>query len=149
MSFIQDVRSGIRSFHRVMLRFTFWLGIVMVAIVLLKIWFLPQVPTMQYSELIQQVDRNNVRNAAFEISRDSVEVLVELREPQEQFKTTVATGKTEDLTNRFSQKGVPTTTAEVLARDSLAFYVAIAFVVLFFALWFFVMKLKIRQAERK
>ena len=149
MSFTQIVRLGIRSFHRVMLRFIFWLGIVIVAIVLLKIWFLPQVPTMQYSELIQQIDRNNVRNAEFEISKDSVEVLVELREPQEQFKTTAPKGKTEDLTNRLSQKGVPIAAVEVLARGSPAFYGAIAFVVLFFALWFFVMKLKIWQAERK
>lgn len=150
MSIWRTIRRGFNSLQLVMWTFTFGVGILLVAVVVLKL-FLPAAPPKQidHAELLRQLDAGNVEEAHFLRSGNGVEIDGELRNPSENFEARVAEGEIENLQARLRAKGVSATVSNEIPRGSFGYYAAFAFFILFFVAFFLIARFQIRRLRRR
>ena len=122
----------------------FWLFMLLLAVVLWKMSSTRpdsgRRDELNYSDFMQQVDKNNVASAQLLMGQSTSRVRGALREPGKQYSTTVPKEVIPDLTERLRKQGVPVTVSE--AKDS-TFVSAIfnfAPLVLLVFFWIFMMK---------
>jgi|ERR1700689_4472133 ATP-dependent Zn protease len=151
MSFSRSVRLGFNSLQLLIWNVGFWIGILMIAVVVLKMIFVSptQRPELGHSELMRQIDAGNIQEAKFIRSKGGVEIRGTIRNPPSDFRTTIAEGEITDLTARLKTKGVATTIADEIPRGSLGYYATFGFVILFFAGFFFLGRFQIKRLKRK
>jgi ATP-dependent Zn protease len=134
-----------------MLNIAFWIGVLAVAVIVLKIVLVSptQRPELGRSELMRQIDAGNIQEAKFVRSKGGVEIRGTIRKPPSDFRKTISEGEIGDLTARLQAKGIAMNVAEEVPRGSLRYYATFGFVILFFAVWFFLVRFQVKRLKRK
>jgi ATP-dependent Zn protease len=151
MSFSRTARVGFNSLQLLILNFAFWIGVLAIAVIVLKIVFVSPSPRqrLDHSELMRQIDAGNIQEAKFIRSTSGVEIRGTIRNPPGDFKTTIAEGEMGDLTARLQSKGIASSVADEIPRGSSRYYATFGFVIAFFAGWFFLVGFQIKRLKRK
>lgn len=137
-------------FTLTLLRLTFWLLTLLVFITAVRIMS-PKQPTreLEYAELGHQIDNRNVTHAQFVKVRGSVIVTGELRNPSENFRSTVPDGQIESLAKHLGNPSLASNIPTELPRGSLVNWVTTSFVVFVFAAIFFLLNFLIARLKRR
>ncbi len=125
----------------------FWLLMVVLAAVLWKManngkGSGPSAPpsSLNYSDFMAQVDKNNVSSLKIVESPATAEVEGQLREPQERFRTTVPKETIPALTDRLRKQGVPVEVSEDNSVSWPRLLVNILPFLIILALWIFMIR---------
>jgi ATP-dependent Zn protease len=151
MSFSRAVRAGFNSLQLLIWNFSFWIGILLVVVVVLKIIFASPTQRREFdhSELLREIDAGNIQEAKFVRSKDGIEIDGAIRNPHGDFKAAIAEREVDDLTARLRAKGVSAPVADEIPRGSLGYYATFGLLILFFAVWFFLVRFQIKRLKRK
>ena len=101
---------------------------------------------LPYSELVQQIDNGNVRSATIITSKSGVEISGVLKLQDKSFAVPLKSGDVENLRNRLTQAGVPTSSAEKLDLGSLRTYEVIGETVVAFVIFLAVVLWRLKKA---
>jgi ATP-dependent Zn protease len=100
-----------------------------------------------YSEFMDQVDRNNVREVTIYPSTTSYDVEGEWREPPKKVRVTIIKESASELIKALRDKGVPIRVEEVSRPDWINFLLTAA--PLFLLVGFWMVMMRQMQAKRK
>lgn len=114
----QSRRPGLTSAVRMSL---FWLMMIALAAVL---WLVsskspnsPGVAEMSYSDFVSQVDQNNVASAKFLESRSTTQIQGQLRQPAQNFTSTIPNQAVTDLLQRLRKQGTTIDVREAMGAN--------------------------------
>lgn len=150
MTSLRKAEIGWSYFSLTLLRVTFWLLVLLVFIVAVRLMSPKQPPReLEYAELGHQIDAHNVIRARLVKLRDRVIVTGELRDPSENFRSAVPDGQIESLAEHLGNPSLATNIPKELPRGSLVYWVTTAFVLLVFATIFFLLNFLIVRFKRR
>ena len=151
MSLSRSIRVGFNSLQLLILNITFWIGVLAIAVIVLKIVFVSssEPRRLDHSELMRQIDAGNIQEAKFIRSKSGVEIRGTIRNPPGDFRSAIAEGEIGDLTVRLQTKGVATTIANEIPRGSPGYYATFGFAILFFAGFFVLVRFQIKRLKRR
>jgi ATP-dependent Zn protease len=140
-------RFGFKVLRAIALCFVLGCGLLLVALVLFR-FVSGRVPVRQlnYSELIQEIDKGNVSKASIDTSKDSLDVTGILRHPENSFSVPLEQMQIEDLRKHLSQAGTQTSIAEKVEPGSIKAYGLIGEIVLFLIAFFLVVGWQLNRA---
>jgi ATP-dependent Zn protease len=122
-----------------MVFFLFALGFGILAIFIIGFRLLSgplPVQQLSYSELLQQIDNENVRSATILTSKKSgIKIAGVIKVPEKSFTVPLETTQIENLRKHLVRAGVPTTSAEELETGSLGRYVVVGQTIVVFAIF--------------
>jgi ATP-dependent Zn protease len=153
MNFAHRARSTLNTGRMVFFVFALGVGILLIFVISFRlISGQSAAQTLNYSELLQQLDNGNVRSATIVTSKSGVEISGVLKLQEKSFTVPLESGDVENLRKRLAQAGVPTSSAEKLERGSLRTYEVIgetvAVFVIFFAVVIWGLKKAILESKR-
>jgi ATP-dependent Zn protease len=149
VTFVPQTRqdSGMSPVVRTLL---FWVLMMMLAVVM---WRMASNSSkekpaegMTYSDFLTQVDKNNVGAAHLYESRDTAEIIGQLRQPPDKFRVTVPKETIPDLTERLSKQGAAVEVSNSAESNRLNTALNVLVFVMLIAVWIFMMRR--RQALR-
>lgn len=150
MSFAPNPRygTGLSPVFRTVL---FWALMVALAVVLWRMVSAPKAtgPANQisYSNFLQQVDNNNIGTATFALSRNTADVSGELRQPSQEYRTTVPKESVSDLTDRLRKLGANVNISESPKQTWQSYLINLAPLVILVGFWIFMMnRMRSRQS---
>jgi hypothetical protein len=151
MTFSRVARVGFNSLQLLIFNIAFWIGVLAIAVIVLKIVFVsPSEPRrLDHSELMRQIDAGNIQEAKFIRSKSGVEIRGTIRNSPGDFRSAIAEGEIGDLSARLQVKGIVTSVADEIPRGSARYYATFGFVILFFAGWFFLVRFQIKRLKRR
>jgi ATP-dependent Zn protease len=146
----QTVQLGVNTIRRMMLAFIFGCGVLMIVVVTVR-FFSGPLPTrnLSYSDLIQEIDQGNVREATIRTSKVRADVTGHLRKSADLFEVQLQTAEIESLKFHLQQGHIPTTSAEIVEPGSFGYYAFFAGVILFFPVFFFIVIMKMKALKLK
>jgi hypothetical protein len=146
MKTLGKTRLGLTYVELLLFRLMFWLVILLVPIVALRM-ILPGRPArvMEYGTLVDNIDAGNVVSATFTNLKDGEEIRGELHTPREPFRTAISIGQIESLTTHLRSRGVTTRTVSDIPRGSIAYWGAMVLAVLPLAAFLFLFRFQIKR----
>jgi ATP-dependent Zn protease len=122
----------------------FWALMVALASVL---WLSSKTPkgrnsghSLSYSDFLQQVDKNNIGGTRFELADNTADVSGNLREPAQEYATTVPRESVPDLADRLRKQGAVVYIAEAPKQTRVGFLMNLAPLLLLVGFWIFMMQ---------
>lgn len=129
----------------------FWMFIVLLTVVLWRMITAPKssagAEQATYSDFMNQVDRNNVREVTIYAAQNSYEVEGAWREPDRRFRLTIIKESASELIKELREKGVPISMQEVTRADWINFLLTAA--PLFLLVMFWIVMMRQMQAKQK
>jgi hypothetical protein len=117
MTTLRRAQIGWSYFHLTRFRIAFWLLVLMVVIVAVKVMLPSQPPReLGYGALVHEIDAGNIVSATFTKLKDSEEIRGELRTPPETFRTAISNEPIESWAESLRSRGVKTSTAREIPR---------------------------------
>jgi hypothetical protein len=131
-------------------RIVFWLGILFVVVVGLRLMNLGPPPrALGYAELIHQIDNGNVARTEFRNTKDGVILTGELRGPGESFRTLVPNDQIEALAARLGNPGLANHMTAEMTRPSLAFWGILAVAMFGLLAYLVIARFWVKQSKRR
>ncbi|MFY9729750.1 MAG: ATP-dependent metallopeptidase FtsH/Yme1/Tma family protein [Candidatus Acidiferrales bacterium] len=122
----------------------FWVLMILLAFVIFKMTSQsdggPTSRPLNYSDFMEQVDKNNVAEGKFFMSQNTADFDGQLRSPAERIRATVPKDDFSALTARLRQQGARIEIAESRRSDWKASVANFAPLILLVAFWIFMMK---------
>ena len=148
MNLAHRARVALNTAQMLFLLFAFGVGILAIFVIGFRLLSGPlPVQQLSYSELLQQIDNENVHRATILTSKKSgTKISGATKVPEKSFTVPIETTQIENLRKHLVQAGVPTTSAEELEIGSLGRYVVIVGTVVVFAIFFAVVLWKLKKA---
>jgi ATP-dependent Zn protease len=142
---------GFNYFRLVLLRSIFWIGVLTLAVIVLKMTVLRPTPPreLRYDDLVQQIENGNVARVRFLRSTEGTKITGELRNSAGSFSAPISDDQIESMTARLSSKGISAVTVQENGPNSLAFWGVWIFVGLFFLGFFLILKFQIARVNRR
>ncbi|MFZ0521197.1 MAG: ATP-dependent metallopeptidase FtsH/Yme1/Tma family protein [Candidatus Acidiferrales bacterium] len=150
MTSLRKAQIGWSYFNLTLFRTAFWLLVLMIVIVALRV-MLPSQPPREvgYGALVHEINAGNIVSATFTKLKDGEEIRGELRTPPETFRTAISNDQTESLTESLRSRGVKTDTAREFPRGSLVYWGASAIAVLPVVAFLFLFRFQIKRLKRR
>jgi cell division protease FtsH len=102
---------------------------------------------ISYSDFLQQVDKNNIGAATFVLADNTADVSGNLRDPAQEYTTTVPRESVSDLTDRLRKQGTVVNISEAPKQTRANFLVNLAPLLLLVGFWIFMMnRMRVKQA---
>jgi cell division protease FtsH len=95
---------------------------------------------ISYSDFLQQVDKNNIATAIFALSQNTADVSGNLREPVQDYRTTVPKESVSDLTDRLRKVGANVSVSESSKQSWQTYLANLAPLLLLVGFWIFMMQ---------
>jgi ATP-dependent Zn protease len=142
---------GFNYFRLVLLRSIFWIGVLTLAVIVLKLTVLRPTPPRElpYDNLVQQIDQGNITRVRFLKSAEGTKIIGELRNPAGSFRTQASDDQIESMTARLSSKGISAVTVQENGPNSPAFWGVWIFVALTFLGFFLILNFQIARVKRR
>jgi len=141
VSFAPNPRHGM-GMSPVVRTVLFWALMVALASVL---WLTSNTPkgngrSISYSDFLQQLDKNNIAAATFALSQNTADVSGNLREPVQEYRTTVPKENVTDLTDRLRKAGANVSVSESSKQNWQTYLANLAPLLLLVGFWIFMMQ---------
>lgn len=143
MSFAPNPRRGM-GMSPVVRTVLFWALMVALASVL---WLTSNTPkgrgsgrSISYSDFLQQADKNNIATSTFALSQNTADVSGNLREPAQEYRTTVPKESVSDLTDRLRKAGADVSVSEASKQNWQTYLANLAPPLLLVGFWIFMMQ---------
>jgi len=141
VSFAPNPRRGM-GMSPVVRTVLFWALMVALASVL---WLTSNTPnsrarSISYSDFLQQVDKNNIATATFALSQNTADVSGNLREPVQEYRTTVPKENVTYLTDRLRKAGANVSVSEASKQNWQTYLANLAPLLLLVGFWIFMMQ---------
>jgi cell division protease FtsH len=122
----------------------FWALMVALASVL---WFTSKAPkgragghSISYSDFLQQVDKNNIATATFGMAQNTADVSGNLREPTQEYQTTVPRDDASDLIERLRKQDANVEVTESIRQNRDNLIMNFAPLLLLVGFWIYIMR---------
>jgi ATP-dependent Zn protease len=96
--------------------------------------------SISYSDFLQQADKNNIGGAAFVLADNTADVSGNLREPAQEYATTVPRESVADLADRLRKQGTVVYISEASKKSRVSFLMNLAPLLLLVGFWIFMMQ---------
>lgn len=120
----------------------FWCAVILVAVFLWQMVSIPSnsVEEMRYSEFLDQVQKNNIRQLAINVSQNTSEGRGQLRDSAKPFRVTIPNATLPTVTETLHKNGVELAVADRPRNDWLAFLLNATPLLLLVGFWIFMMR---------
>ncbi len=120
----------------------FWFFIILLGVFLWRMVSTPKesTPTMNYSEFLDQIDKNNVRELTIYPSAAAAEVRGHLRDSGAEFRTTIPKETISEVTRKLHEQKVAIEVKDETRSDWVTFLLNAAPLFLLVGFWIFMMR---------
>jgi cell division protease FtsH len=95
---------------------------------------------ISYSDFLLRLDKNNIASATFALSQNTADVSGNLREPVQEYRTTVPKENVTDLTDRLRKAGANVSVSESSKQNWQTYLANLAPLLLLVGFWIFMMQ---------